>query len=117
MNYDRTILAGHLTRDPELKTVSGGHSLCKFGIAVNSYRKEGKDDACFIDCLAWGKVGETIAEYLKRGSPIFIEGRHTFSSWDDKASGQRRNKLEVTVERFQFLGEKTDAEPAGEVAF
>lgn len=114
-NFNRVILMGNLTRDPELKHTSGGQALAKFGIATNETYggKDGtekKQRATFVDVVAWGKTGEIIAEHLRRGDPIFIEGRLDFSSWKDTATGQNRSKLEVVVQSFQFVGPKKEHE-------
>jgi len=117
-SYNKVILMGNLTRDPELKNTAGGTALAKFGIATNeTYTSQGerKQRTTFVDVVAWGKTGETIAKYLKKGSPIFLEGRLEFSSWKDNATGQNRSKLEVVVDKFQFVGGSSgtnDAKPA-----
>ena len=117
-SFNRVILMGNLTRDPELKHTAGGTSLAKFGIATNeTYTSQGekKQRTTFVDVVAWGRTGEVINQYLKKGSPIFLEGRLEFSSWKDNATGQNRSKLEVVVDKFQFLGgtkSEGDARPA-----
>jgi single-strand DNA-binding protein len=119
MNLNKVELIGNLTRDVESRTVgSNNTTLAKFGLAVNekfTSQGEKKERTTFIDCIAWGKTGEIIAKYLKKGSPIFIEhGRLEFSSWDDKNGGGKRSKLEVVVERFQFVptGQRDENAPA-----
>ena len=108
-NFNRVILMGNLTRDPELVNTPNGTSICKFGIAVNRKFKE-RESTMFIDCTAWGKTGEIIHQYSRKGAPIMIEGRLELESWQDASSGQQRSKHSVTVENFQFLGGK----PAGD---
>ena len=108
-NFNRVILMGNLTRDPELANTPNGTSICKFGIAVNRKFKE-RESTMFIDCTTWGKIGELIHQYSRKGDPIMIEGWLEFHSWEDKSSGQRRSKHSMTVENFQFLGGK----PAGD---
>ncbi|MEA3367652.1 MAG: single-stranded DNA-binding protein [Planctomycetota bacterium] len=106
-NFNRVILIGNLTRDPQLRYTPSQMAVCDFGVATNRRwtSKDGqkREDTCFVNCTAWGRQAETIQKYLNKGSPIFIEGRLTFSQWEGP-DGKKRSKLEVTVERFQFLG-------------
>ncbi len=111
------MLIGNLTRDPELRVTPKGTAICQFGLAVN---REWKDEAgqvkketTFIDCEAWGKAGETLAKYMTKGRPLFVEGRLQLDQWEDKATGAKRTKLKVVVENFQFLGTKDDAPGGG----
>jgi len=108
MNYNHVTLAGNLTRDPELKYTPKGTAICAFTIAINRKWKsdsgEEKESVAFIDHKAFGKTGEAIAKYLKKGQPIFTVGRLDQENWDDKATGQKRSKLVVVVESFQFVG-------------
>jgi len=106
-DFNRVILIGNLTRDPQLRYTPSQMAVCDFGVATNR-KWTGKDgqkheDTCFVNCTAWGRQAETIQKYLNKGAPIFIEGRLTYSQWDGP-DGKKRSKLEVTVERFQFLG-------------
>lgn len=105
-NFNKVILAGNLTRDPQLNYTPSQTAVCEFGMAVNrNYTgKDGQkhEDVCFVDCQAWGKTGEIINQYTSKGKPLLVEGRLTFDSWEDK-SGQKRSRLRVTVENFQFL--------------
>lgn len=112
MQYNKCMLAGYLTRDPELKHVGdNGTALVKFGLAVNeSYGAgEKKLRATFVDVLAWGKLAETIAEWFKKGKPIFIEGRLQFSQWEAR-DGSKRSRLEVVADQFRFLSSKDDGD-------
>ncbi len=106
MNYNRCILGGRLTRDPELKTVgANGTSVASLGLAINRVSGTGetrREEVCFVDCTAWGKQAETIAKYLSKGDQLFVEGRLTYDSWGAN-DGTKRNKLKVTVERFEFV--------------
>lgn len=122
MNYNRVILGARLTRDPALKYLPSQTALVEFGIACNRRWKtqagEEKEDVTFVDCVAFGRTGEVINEHLRKGSPILLEGRLTYQSWDDKNGGGKRSKLIVTVESFQFVGNRdgggepaSDAEP------
>ncbi|MFO8013419.1 MAG: single-stranded DNA-binding protein [Phycisphaerae bacterium] len=106
-DFNRVILIGNLTRDPQLRYTPSQMPVCDFGVATNRKwtSKDGqqREDTCFVNCTAWGRQAEVIQKYLSKGRPIFIEGRLTYSSWEGP-DGKKRSKLEVTVERFQFLG-------------
>jgi single-strand DNA-binding protein len=108
MNFNKTFLAGYLTRDPQLTYTPNQTAVVDFGIATNRRWKaqdgSEKEETCFVDCRAFGKRGETINQYLDKGSPLFIEGRLTFDSWQAQ-DGSKRSKLRVTVENFQFIGQ------------
>ena len=104
------MLMGNLTRDPEIKYTPKGTAIANFGIAVNrTYTPEGgekREEVTFIDLEAFGRTAEVIGEYLKKGRPIFIEGRLKLDSWDDKTTGKKMSKLRVVVESFEFLGSR-----------
>lgn len=106
-NFNKVILAGNLTRDPELRYTPKGTAIAKIGLAINRKWKsetgEMKDETTFVDASAFGKTAETIGQYLKKGRPILIEGRLRYETWDDKQSGQKKSKLGVVLESFQFL--------------
>jgi len=108
-NFNKVILLGNLTRDIELKAIAGGQSVARIGLAVNRrYRtKEGEDreETTFVDCEAWGRTAEVMNQYLRKGQPVFIEGRLKLDQWEDK-EGQKRSQLRVVVENFQFVGSK-----------
>ena len=104
-NFNKVLLMGNLTRDPELRYTANGAAVTGFGLAVNRKYKQGdewKDDVCFVDITVWGKQGENCAEYLSKGRPVFVEGYLRFSSWE--SDGQKRSKLEVVANTVQFLG-------------
>jgi single-strand DNA-binding protein len=105
--FSKAILAGNLTRDPETRTTPNGASVTGFTLAVNrSYKDangQNKEQTSFIDCTAWGKPGEIIAQYTKKGSALLVSGRLDQRSWEDKDTKQKRSKVEVTVEDFTFL--------------
>lgn len=113
---NKCFLIGNLTRDPELRTTPKGTVICSFGLAVNrQYRDEAgasKDETTFVDIEAWGKQGELVAKYLTKGKPCMIEGRLRFDEWTDKTTQQKRSKLKVVLDNVQFLGAKTNGEPA-----
>lgn len=106
-NYNKILLMGNLTRDPQLSYLPSQTAVVEFGLAVNR-RWTGKDgskkeETCFVDCRAYAGTAETINKYLSKGRPIFVEGRLDFDSWT-AADGTKRSKHRVTVENFQFLG-------------
>ncbi|MBP5633477.1 single-stranded DNA-binding protein [Candidatus Saccharibacteria bacterium] len=98
---------GNITRDPELRTTPSGTQVCGFSVAVNRNYKdnsgEQKENVSFFDCSAWGKSGEIIAQYAKKGSGILVSGRLEQRSWEDK-EGQKRSRVEIVVEDFNFVG-------------
>jgi len=106
-NFNKVILAGNLTRDPELRYTPKGTAVAKIGLAINrKWRSESgemKDETTFVDVDCFGKTAETVGQYLKKGRPILIEGRLRYETWDDKQSGQKRSKLGVVMESFQFI--------------
>ena len=105
--FSKAIIMGNLTRDPELRTTPNGASVCSFSVAVNRTYRDGSgnnvEQVSFIDCSAWGKLGETIGQYAKKGSGVLISGRLEQRSWEDKTSGQKRSRVEIIVEDFSFL--------------
>ena len=110
MSYNKVILLGNLTRDPEVKFTPKGSAVCKFGMALNRKWKnevgDQKEEVTFVDVTAWGKSGETLAQYVKKGDMLHIDGRLNLESWDDKATGQKRTKLSVVMETFSLIGSK-----------
>jgi len=113
-SYSRVIAIGNLTRDIELRYTPQGAATCQIGMAVNrKFKTEAgveKEEVCFFDVIAWGKQAEVLAQYLKKGDPLFVEGRLKLEEWDDKTTGKRVSKLRVQLENFQFLGGKRDGE-------
>jgi single-strand DNA-binding protein len=107
-NFNKVILAGNLTRDPELRYTPKGSAIAKFGLAINRTWKtetgESREEVTFIDIDAFGKQAETIGQYLKKGRPVLVEGRLRLDQWEDKQTGQKRSRLGVVLEGFQFLG-------------
>ncbi len=112
-NFNRVILLGNLTRDPQLRYLPNNTAVCEFGLAVNRRWRDAdgnmREETCFVDVSAFGRQAETINQYMSKGRPILIEGRLKFDSWTAQ-DGSRRSKLSVVAERFQFVG------PRGEVA-
>lgn len=112
VSYNKVILAGNLTRDPQLKPVGDKNSVTNFGLAINR-RYKGSDgnmneEVTFVDVEAWGKTGELVCQYVAKGSSVLIEGRLKLDSWDDK-DGQKRSKLKVVADGVQFLSFKEKA--------
>lgn len=105
--FSKAIITGNLTRDPELRTTPNGSSVCSFSVAVNRVFRDSsgnqQEDVSFIDCSAWGKLGEMINQYAKKGTGVLVSGRLDQRSWEDKNTGQKRSRVEVVVEDFNFL--------------
>ena len=104
-SFNKVILMGNLTRDPELRYTPGGSPVCSFGLAVNRrYRQnnEWKDEVCFVDITVWGRQAENCNEYLSKGRGVMLEGRLQQRSWETE-DGQRRSKLDVVANNVQFL--------------
>jgi single-strand DNA-binding protein len=106
-SFNKVLLMGNLTRDPQLSYMPSQTAVVDFGLATNRKwtGKDGsqKDETCFVDCRAFGKLAENINKYLKKGMPLFVEGRLTFDSWTGK-DGSKHSKHRVTVENFKFIG-------------
>lgn len=118
MNLNKVFLAGNITRDIETRTIGSGTTVASIGLAVNrswaDQSGQKKEEVTFVDCEAWGKTAEVMAQYLGKGKPVFIEGRLKLDQWEDKDGG-KRSKLKVVIESFQFVGGKSDGDPAREV--
>ena len=110
-SFNKVILMGNLTRDPEMRVTPNGHSICKLGLAVSrtfSTRDgERREETAFVDIDAFGKQAEVIAKYMRKGRPIMVEGRLKFDQWESN-EGQKRSKLGVVLENFQFLSSRDD---------
>lgn len=113
--FNKVILMGNLTRDPELRTTPSGQSVAAFSLAVNrTWRNadgEQQEAVDYIDCNAWGKAGEIIAQYMQKGRALLVSGRLQHRSWEQ--DGQKRSKVEVVVEDFNFVGGQADASTNG----
>lgn len=121
-NLNKVMLIGNLTRDPELRFTSNNTAVAQLGLAINRQWKDDggqkKEEVTFIDCEAWGRTAEVLNQYLRKGRPVYIEGRLKLDQWQDK-EGNNRSKLKVVVESFQFIGGKDDGEqrqPHGQAA-
>jgi len=106
-NFNKVLLVGNLTRDPELKHTPSNQAVAAIGLAVNRQytTKDGekREETTFVDCEAWGRQAEVMSQYLSKGRPVLVEGRLKLDQWQDK-DGNNRSKLKVVIENFQFLG-------------
>jgi len=109
-SFNKVMLLGNLTRDPEVKYTPKGSAVADIGLAVNrTYTTDGgekREETTFVDVTMWGRQAEIAGEYLKKGRPLFVEGRLQLDTWDDKQTGQKRSKLRVVCENFQMLGSR-----------
>jgi single stranded DNA-binding protein (ssb) len=107
-SFNKVILLGNLTRDPEVRYTPKGTAVTELGMAVNrvytAENGEKREETTFVDVTLWGRTAEIAGEYLKKGRPVFIEGRLQLDTWDDKQSGQKRSKLKVVGDGLQLLG-------------
>lgn len=109
MAFNKVILMGNLTRDPELRSTTSGSSVTSFALAVNrtwnNAQGERQEETSFIDCEAWGRTGETIAKYVSKGRQLLVSGRLRQDTWQDKDTGKNRSTLRVVVEEFSFVSD------------
>ena len=109
-SFNKVILLGNLTRDPEVRYTPKGTAVTELGMAVNrvytAENGEKREETTFVDITLWGRTAEIAGEYLKKGRPVFIEGRLQLDTWDDKQSGQKRSKLKVVGEGLQLIGSR-----------
>src|SRR5690242_3502246 len=108
-NINRVVMTGNLTRDPELRSLASGTSVCSLRIASNTRRKnnatgEWEDKPNYFDVTVWGAQGDNCARYLSKGRPVAIDGRLEWSEWVDKDTGKNRSKVEIVADSVQFLG-------------
>jgi single-strand DNA-binding protein len=117
-NFNKVILVGNLTRDPELRYTPKGMAIAKVGLAINrnwtSESGEKKEEVTFVDVDIFGRTAENVAQYMKKGRPILVEGRLRLDQWDDKQTGQKRSRLGVVAETVQFLGSSSGGGGGGE---
>jgi single-strand DNA-binding protein len=113
-NLNRVLLIGNLTRDPEVRYTPKGTAVTEIGLAVNRIYSgedgEKKEETTFVDVTLWARQAEIAGQYLKKGRPVFIEGRLQLDSWDDKQTGQKRSRLRVVAENLQLLGSRQEGE-------
>ena len=119
-NFNRVILAGNLTRDPELRYTPKGVAIAKMGMAINRSWKtetgETKEEVTFVDVDAFGRQAEVIGQYMKKGRPLLVEGRLKLDQWEDKNTHQKQSKLKVVLESFSFIDSNRGDSPAPAVA-
>ncbi|HCU87446.1 MAG TPA: single-stranded DNA-binding protein [Verrucomicrobiales bacterium] len=113
-NYNKVLLMGRLTRDPEVKYSANGTAITNIGLAVNrNWRNQDgqmQEEVTFVDVTAFGKRGEAVGQYLKKGKPIFVEGHLRLEQWDDKQTGQKRSKLTIIMDAFEFIDSRGEGE-------
>ena len=112
-SFNKVILVGNLTRDPQVRYTPGGSAVAEIGLAVNrswfdKNSNSRKEETTFVDVTLWGRTAEVASEYLTKGRSVLIEGRLQLDQWDDKESGQKRSKLKVVGENMTMLGKKDD---------
>ena len=116
-NFNKVILAGNLTRDPELRYTPKGTAIAKIGLAINrnwtTETGEKREEVTYVDVDAFGKTAELIGQYFKKGRPILMEGRLKYDTWDDKQTNQKRSKLGVVMESFQFIDSQRGGDSGG----
>ncbi len=116
-SFNKVILVGNLTRDPELRYTPKGTAIAKIGVAVNrvwtNEAGEKKEEVTFVDVDVFGRTAENVGQYMRKGRPILIEGRLRLDQWDDKQTGQKKSKLGVVAETVQFLGSATGGGEGG----
>jgi len=116
-NLNKVMLIGNLTRDPEIKYTPKGTAVAQLGLAINRFWSndagEKQEETTFVDVELWGRQAEVAGEYLKKGRPVFIEGRLKLDTWDDKTSGQKRSKMKVVGGRLQLLGSREGGSGGG----
>ena len=116
MSFNKTILMGNLTRDPEIRSLPSGQTVTNFGLAVNETwtdktSGEKREEVCFVDVDAWGRQGEVVLEYFSKGKPILVEGKLKFRTWEAD-DGSKRSKHSITLDRFSFVGSRNDSNGA-----
>ncbi len=116
-SFNKVILAGNLTRDPELRYTPKGTAVCRFGLAINrnwtSETGEKKEEVTFVDIDAFGRQAEVVAQYMKKGRPFLVEGRLKLDQWEDKNTHQKQTKLKVVLEGFSFIDSGRGGDNAG----
>lgn len=116
-SLNKVMLMGNLTRDPELRVTPKGTPICQFSLAINRQFKmesgETREEVIYVDIEAWGKQGETIAKYMTKGRPLYVEGRLRLDQWEDKNTKEKRSRMKVVLEQFQFLGDSRGAGAGG----
>lgn len=113
-SFNKAILIGNLTRDPDLRTTQNGTAICDLGLAINRRWRDqsGRDqeETTFVDVSVWGRSAENCAQYLQKGAPVLVEGRLRLEQWEDRNGGGKRSRLTVVAEVVQFLGSRADGD-------
>jgi single-strand DNA-binding protein len=116
-NLNRVLLIGNLTRDPEIRYTPKGTAVADIALAVNRVFSgedgEKREEVTYVDVVVWSRLAEIAEQYLKKGRPVFIEGRLQLDSWDDKQTGQKRSRLRVVAENLQMLGSRGEGDSGG----
>jgi single-strand DNA-binding protein len=111
-SLNRVLLIGRVTRDPEIRNTPKGTPVAELGLAINRTwtddRDEKREEVTFVDVTLWNRVAETAQQYLRKGSPVFIEGRLQLDTWEDKQSGQKHSRLRVIAQNLQLLGQRSN---------
>lgn len=120
-SFNKVMLMGNLTRDPQVKQLPSNTTVVEFGLAVSRRFKtasgEDREEVAFVDCSAFGRQAETISQFCTKGKPLFVEGRLKYDTWDDKNGSGKRSKLSVVVEHFQFLPSARDGHRESDTPF
>lgn len=121
MSINKVILAGNLTRTPELRRSAAGNAILNMGIAVNNRKKDSNgewvDDPCFVDLVMFGKRAESVSNYLDKGTKVAVEGKLSMSQWEDRNSGQKRTKLEVIVDELEFMSRGSERKQESQASY
>lgn len=116
-NLNYVALMGNLTRDVEIRVTPKGTSIAQFSLAVNRKRKDDggqeREEVLYADCEAWGKSGEIIAKYVTKGKPLYVSGRLRLDVWDDKTTHEKKSRMKIVVDQFQFLGDSKGQQDGG----
>jgi len=117
-NLNKVYLIGNLTRDPELRQLPSGAAVCSFGMAISRSMTlasgEQREEVCYVEVVAMGRQAEVIHQYIRKGAPLFVEGRLHYEQWDDRETGKKRSRLSVRVERSQFIGSPTSQQQSSQ---
>lgn len=114
-NLNKVMLMGNLTRDPELRYTPKGTAVAEISLAINrvwqNEQNQKQEETTFVDVTLWGRQAELVQQYVTKGQPLYVEGRLTIDTWDDKGTGKKRSRMKVIGESIQFLGSKSEQGP------